>query len=266
MPLPACLVLFTKPARPGRVKTRLVGARVGERTLDTADTSDLHSALLGDLCDRLVEVVGEPMRLRVAWDLAPGEELPPLPAELAGVPGVDATRQRGDDLGERLFCALEEAAGEHALIAAVGSDHPTLPLPTVRRAFAALAAGEGDVAIGPSVDGGYYLIAVRREALSPRLFADIDWSSERVYAQTRERCREVGLAVVELPPGRDVDRGEDVVALAEEIERMEAAGEVVPCPRTRRVLADWGLLPAADEAATAAPAAAEEEGRPACAF
>jgi hypothetical protein len=254
-PLP-CLLLFTKPARPGWVKTRLVGACVGERTLGERDAAALHAALLGDVAARLAEAAGEAYRLRVAWDLAPGEALPPLPPELAGRRGVDAVRQRGRDLGERLFRALDEAAREHPVVAAVGSDHPTLSLAAVCAAFAALAAAEADVALGPSVDGGYYLVAVRRESLSPRLFAEIDWSTERVYAQTRERCRELGLRVVELPAARDVDRGEDVTALAAEVAAAEAAGEPVACPRTRRLLADWGLLAPVGAAGAPAPPAA----------
>lgn len=254
-PLP-CLLLFTKPARPGWVKTRLVGARVGERTLGERDAAALHAALLGDVAARLGEVAGEAYRLRVAWDLAPGETLPPLPPELAGRAAVDATRQRGRDLGDRLFRALDAAAREHPVVAAVGSDHPTLSLAAVRGALAALAAAEADLALGPSLDGGYFLIALRREALSPRLFAEIDWSTERVYAQTNERCRELGLRVVELPAARDVDRGEDVTALAVEVAAAEAAGEPVGCPRTRRVLADWGLLAPAAEAGEPAPPAA----------
>jgi hypothetical protein len=238
-----CLLLFTKPAHPGRVKTRLVASTIGERSLGAAEAAALHAALLGDLCDRLAAGADASFRLRLGWAVEPGEPLPPLPAELAGRPGVDATRQRGADLGERLFRALDEAAREHAVVAAVGSDHPTLSLDHVRRAFAALAAGEGDVALGPSLDGGYYLVAVRRESLSPRLFAEIDWSTERVLAQTLERCRELGLRVVELPVARDVDRGEDVIALAAEIAAVEAAGEAIGCPRTRQVLAGWGLLP-----------------------
>lgn len=253
-PLP-CLLLFTKPARPGRVKTRLVGARVGERTLGERDAAALHAALLGDVAARLGEAADEDYRLRIAWDLAPGEVLPPLPRELAGVAGVDAVRQRGRDLGERLFRALDEAAREHPVVAAVGSDHPTLSLEAVRGAFAALAAAEADVALGPSLDGGYFLVAMRREALTPRLFAEIDWSTERVYEQTTERCRELRLRVLELPAARDVDRGEDVTALAAVIAAAEAAGEPVVCPRTRRVLADWGLL--------ASPAAAGEPALPA---
>lgn len=256
-----CLLLFTKPARPGRVKTRLVGARVGEMVIAASDAARLHAALLGDMCERLGEGAAKWFRLRVAWDLGETEDLPPLPGELKGRSGVDATRQRGSDLGERLFWSLEEAAREHSIVAAVGSDHPTLSLDDVGEAFAVLAAREADVALGPSYDGGYYLVAVRREALSPRLFADVDWSTERVLAQTRERCRELGLRVVELPVARDVDRGEDVTALAADIAAAEAAGEDVGCPRTREVLAGWGLLGAGATAADAADAL----GRRACA-
>lgn len=258
-----CLLLFTKPARPGRVKTRLVGARIGERVLRAVDAARLHAALLGDLCERLADGVASAFDLRVAWDLEPADGLPPLPEELKDRPGVDAVRQRGADLGERLFQALADAAREHRVVAAVGSDHPTLSLEAVRRAFAALAAGEADVALGPSVDGGYYLVAVRPEGLAARLFEDVDWSSERVLAQTRERCRELGLRVVELPVARDVDRGADVTALATEIAAAEAAGETVGCPRTREVLADWGLLPPG--AGAAEPGAGETAGRRACA-
>ncbi|HEX6202334.1 MAG TPA: hypothetical protein VF100_04960, partial [Thermoanaerobaculia bacterium] len=69
-----------------------------------------------------------------------------------------------------------------------------------------------------------------------------------------------GLRVLELPAARDVDRAEDVLALAAEIAAMEAAGEAVPCPRTRQVLAEWGLLPPA-----AAAEAGEDGRRRACA-
>ncbi|HUO86679.1 MAG TPA: hypothetical protein VM617_04750, partial [Thermoanaerobaculia bacterium] len=79
-----CLVLLTTPALPGRVKTRLIGAEVGGRRLDAEDACRLHAALLGDLAERLAAGAGRDFHLRVAWDLAPGEEMPPLPAELAG--------------------------------------------------------------------------------------------------------------------------------------------------------------------------------------
>lgn len=215
------LLLFTKPAQAGRVKTRLIG------DLTPGEAAELHAAFLADLLARLRE--GD-FELCLAWALEPGEEVPPGP-----VPGV---RQRGEDLGERLYLALAEAGEEAAVVAALGSDHPTLPLPIVHRAFAAVEAG-ADVALGPAEDGGYYLIALRAEAVTRRLFEGIEWSTERVLPETLSRCRELGLAVEMLPPASDVDTPEDLRRLAA---RM-AAGDL-GCPRTRGLLEAWRRLPA----------------------
>ena len=221
LPQDACLLLFTKPARPGRVKTRLVGA------LSAAQAAALHEAFLGDLCERLT---GAPtFALRLAWALEEGEELPAseLPAML----------QRGRDLGERLFDALAAAAVDRALVAAVGSDHPELARSRVEEAFAALAAGSQG-AIGPASDGGYYLIALRREALLPRLFADVPWSTGEVLARTLDRCAELGLAVSLLPEESDVDTPADLERLTASLR----AGGGPCCPRTQALLEGWGML------------------------
>src|SRR6476469_3519849 len=82
---PRALLLFTKPAREGRVKTRLIG------DLTAAEAAALHGAFLADLLDRLLD--GD-FELRIAWALEPGEEIPAGPW-----PGL---RQEGSDLGERL--------------------------------------------------------------------------------------------------------------------------------------------------------------------
>jgi len=211
------LLLFTKPAREGRVKTRLIG------DLTAAEAAALHAAFLEDLLDRLQE--GD-FELRLAWALDPGEE---VPAET--IPGI---RQQGDDLGERLYLALSDAASEAGVVAAVGSDHPTLPLLLVQRAFERAEAG-ADVVLGPATDGGYYLIALRAAAVRRRLFQEIDWSTERVLAATLARCRELGLAVELLPEASDVDTPEDLRRLAASL----AAGDL-GCPRTRGLLAAWG--------------------------
>ncbi|HXT19339.1 MAG TPA: TIGR04282 family arsenosugar biosynthesis glycosyltransferase [Thermoanaerobaculia bacterium] len=216
-----CLLLFTKPARPGKVKTRLVGAG-----LSAEQAAALHEAFLGDLCERLAGARG--FALRLAWALEDGEVVP------AG--RGPATVQQGADLGERLFRALSEAAAEYLLVGAVGSDHPELSPARVEEAFAALAGA--DVAIGPAHDGGYYLIALRREALSPRLFAEVPWSTGEVLSTTLARCAELGLAVALLPPEADVDTPADLVRLAASI--AESRGP--SCPRTRALLQDWGML------------------------
>ncbi|HEY9421838.1 MAG TPA: TIGR04282 family arsenosugar biosynthesis glycosyltransferase [Thermoanaerobaculia bacterium] len=213
------LLLFTKPARAGRVKTRLIGDLTPEQA------AQIHAAFLGDVLDRLRD--GD-FEVRIAWALDEGEAVPDGPW-----PGI---RQEGRDLGERLYRALSEADAE--AVAALGSDHPTVSLELIHEAFARVEAG-ADVVLGPAEDGGYYLIALRAGAVSPRLFAEIAWSTDRVLPATLERCREMGLTVELLAEASDVDTPEDLRRLAA---RM-ADGDL-GCPRTRELLGSWRRLPA----------------------
>jgi rSAM/selenodomain-associated transferase 1 len=213
------LLLFTKPAREGRVKTRLIG------DLTAAQAAALHAAFLADLLGRLG---GGDFDLRLAWALDPEEEVPTGP-----FPGV---RQEGEGLGDRLYGALSAAAAGVEAVMALGSDHPTLPLEVVHRAFERVESG-ADVALGPAEDGGYYLIALRAGAVAPRLFQGIAWSTGEVLAATLDRCRELDLRVELLPEAADVDTPEDLRRLAS---RM--AEDDLGCPRTRALLAGLGYL------------------------
>lgn len=214
------LLLFTKPAREGRVKTRLIG------DLTAAEAASLHAAFLDDLLERLRE--GD-FELRLAWALDSSDDLPAGP-----VPGI---RQEGDDLGERLYRALSGAAGEVSSVMALGSDHPTLPLERIHQAFETLERG-ARVVLGPAEDGGYYLVALRSDAVSRRLFQDIPWSTAGVLPATLERCRELGISPELLPVAADVDTPEDLRRLAS---RM-VSGDL-GCPRTRELLRLWQRLP-----------------------
>jgi len=224
--------VFTKPAVPGRVKTRLQPALGAERA------AALHAAFLADLLARL-DGSGI-FELRLAWALDAGEEPPPS--------SVPAVRQRGEDLGARLHAALADAARTHARVAAVGSDHPTLPRERVEEAFARLEQG-ADLVLGPALDGGYTLVALRGAAVDARLFTDIPWSGPRVLACTLERARELVLRVELLPMSADVDTPEDLERL-----RAELRDPATPaCPRTAALLAAWSAdEPGASEAAGAA--------------
>ena len=225
----ACLILFTKPARPGRVKTRLIG------TLSAGQTAQLHAAFVGDLVERLRPGSFE---MRLAWALDDGESEPPLAQPpLCGLPlaGLTHWRQEGETLGERLYTALARAARSFPRVAVVGSDHPTLSLARVEEALQALESSE--VVLGPAVDGGYYLVGTQRRALSPRLFEAVPWSTGEVLATTLERCQQLAVRAHLLPMGRDVDTPADLEPLVDALR----AGEV-SSPRTAELLDRWGLL------------------------
>jgi rSAM/selenodomain-associated transferase 1 len=218
------LLLFTKPARAGEVKTRLIGA------LTAQQAAQLHAAFRDDLLERLGR---GPFCVTLAWALRADEPIPAGP--------LAAWRQRGGDLGERLFDALAHGASSE-LVAAVGSDHPLLGIDEVEAAFSALEGG-ADMVFGPATDGGYYLVAGRREALVPRVFEEIEWSTSSVLETTLERCREVGVHVELLNEASDVDTPEDLERLCQALERAPER-----CPRTRRLLEGWGRLRATSEA------------------
>jgi rSAM/selenodomain-associated transferase 1 len=226
------LLLFTKPAREGRVKTRLIG------DLTAGQAAELHAAFLDDLLARLS---GGSFELEVAWALEPGEALPAALRE-----GIASVRQHGEGLGERLYGALAAAARRAAAVAAVGSDHPTLEVGLVERAFAAVEAG-AEVALGPAEDGGYYLIALAAGAVRRRLFEQVPWSTSGVLPATLARCDELGFEVALLPVATDVDTPADLARLAA---RLAPAGPAAAsCPRTRALLARWRRLPAVTESA-----------------
>lgn len=218
-----CLLLFSKPARPGRVKTRLLGE------LSPQQAAELHQAFLGDVAERLAR--GR-FRLVLAWALDPGEAIPEPPE-----PGLPAARQRGEGLGDRLFGGLAEAARDHRYVMALGSDHPLVARSRIEEGFERLEAGCG-VVLGPAEDGGYCLIGIDRERLTPDLFRDVPWSTDRVLATTLERCREQGVRPHLLPEGWDVDTPSDLTRLADLMLDGHRG-----CPRTRRLLARWGRVP-----------------------
>jgi rSAM/selenodomain-associated transferase 1 len=206
------LVMAKYPA-PGRVKTRLAGA------LGAAAATELARAFIVDLRARL-----DALGASVTWAFWP----PDAPfARL--VPGAPCVPQQGHDLGERLRAAIAWAfAREPRPLAVLGADIPHIPAATLREAAAVLAA-EADVVLGPTPDGGYYLVALR--APQPMLFADVPWGGPRVLDVTLERARASGLRVHLLPATFDVDTPADLGRLR----RLLAAG-TVDLPATAALL------------------------------
>lgn len=194
------LAVMAKAPRAGEVKTRLCPP------LSPAEAADLAGAFLLDAIDLARGVDG--VRRVIAF--APDD----AGALFRGVaPDFTAIPQRGQDLGARLHHVFEDvlpADGSGAIV--VGSDLPTLPRRHLDDAIARLA--HGDVVIGPSEDGGYYLIGLR--APCPALFSGMTWSTDTVFDETMRRARAAGLRVSVLPPWFDVDTPVD-------LERLDAA-------------------------------------------
>jgi len=214
-----CLVLFTKLSVAGRVKTRLIG------TLSAAAAADLHAAFLADITERMT---CRSFHFQIAWGVEDGEEIPDSP--IPGFPQVEGS------LGQRLLQGLRHVAAGHSLVAAVGSDHPSVSAERVSEAFAALR-DQADIVIGPATDGGYYAIAAKTDVLAARLFSDIPWSSSEVLDVTLDRCAELKLRVHLLPKESDVDTSADLERLCEDLR-----GGSLTCPHTYDLLEGWGRL------------------------
>jgi rSAM/selenodomain-associated transferase 1 len=119
------------------------------------------------------------------------------------------TPQMGENLGQRMKNGFVEAFSMNfKRVVLIGSDIPDLPLEFIEEAFNSL--GEKDAVIGPSLDGGYYLIGFRDKTFSPKVFEGIPWSTERVFEDTMKILKQEGLLVHTLPRWRDIDTIEDL--------------------------------------------------------
>lgn len=126
--------------------------------------------------------------------------------------GLDCRTQPDTNLGQRMLCALTAQSLLRPCIV-IGTDCPALTPVHLQQAADALRSGLDAVFI-PAEDGGYVLVGLRREVA--QLFERIDWSSERVMAQTRQRLVQAGASWSELPTLWDVDHPADLDRAAAE--------------------------------------------------
>ncbi len=199
----SCLcIIFAKEPVPGQVKTRLTPP------LSAGAACRLYQAFLEDI----LEETGRISSVSPALAFAPAGAAKFF-RDLA--PGVPQFPQEGRDLGARMARAFAwgAAAGYRNLLIR-GSDTPDLPGAVILRAREILAAGVAQVVLGPSPDGGYYLVGLRD--LHPELFAGISWSSRGVLAETIRRARELSLKVQLLAGWRDIDDYADLAAFLSE--------------------------------------------------
>jgi len=186
----------------GRVKTRVAQHTGDEWALR------LYRAMVGDLACNL-----RPLAKQVLFYEAPS------PASVhdanTGLQGFELRRQRGGDLGARMYNALEEVLENDAPRALlIGTDIPQISEKLLQSYLELLDSC--DTVIGPAADGGYYLIGCSGSGLSRRLFEDIPWSSGAVLSLTLERAKECGFRVGVGPPMRDIDTWDDLEELVQD--------------------------------------------------
>jgi glycosyltransferase A (GT-A) superfamily protein (DUF2064 family) len=131
----------------------------------------------------------------------------------------------------RLESFIAAALATASKVVVIGTDSPTLPVEYIERAFADL--DRADVVLGPAVDGGYYLVGCRR---LPPIFAGIDWSSNRVLAQTIDRLVTPSWSLALLPPWYDVDTPKDWSMLRGHVKAMRRARIDPGIPHTESLL------------------------------
>lgn len=190
---------MAKVPRPGAVKTRLCPP------LLAAEAAALYRCFLldkiasvGALADAHPVIAYTPEDAQV--------EVAPL------APGFTLVAQQGSDLGARLYATLGSLLGAgHPAAIAVDSDTPTLPLDFLQQAVDLLSRPGPDVVLGPTEDGGYYLIGVR--APHRELFEDVPWSTSEVLEVTLRRAAKAGLQTACLPSWFDVDTAQDLERL-----------------------------------------------------
>jgi len=131
--------------------------------------------------------------------------------------------QRGGDLGQRLDAAIADAfeIGFGPVIV-IGTDSPTLPREYVAQALDHLQSRDDGVAIGPTDDGGFYLIGVSR--LHKGMFDGVTWSSDKTCEQTVANIKNIGdVVLLVLSRWYDVDEPADLVQMIAEIDSDETA-------------------------------------------
>ncbi len=194
-----CLLLFAKSPIKGQVKTRLAAEKGEDFTVE------LYKHFVEDMI-YLVNNLGVHLKLcfypphtRLNFSEWLGEQYCYSP-------------QVGDDLGERLSNAFDSAFEEDfSNVVAIGSDSPDLPVHYLKESFEALA--KHDTVIGPSNDGGYYLIGFSKEGFIPEVFENIAWSTNSVFEQSEIILKRHGRKVYLLPLWHDVDTIEDLKSL-----------------------------------------------------
>lgn len=219
------VVVFAKPPEPGRVKTRMTD-RLAEET-----AAELYEVFLSDTARTVAETTAPEGRLGrlLAYTRDSDCEAFDVFREF----DFEFIRQGEGDLGAKLARVTDRCFDAGAQrVSIVGTDSPTLRPRHLESGFEAL--GDCDLVLGPSFDGGYYLIGLR--SANTAVFDEIDWSTRRVLAQTVRRAKSLGLLCELIEFWYDVDTFDDLEYLRFHLLEYLARRDRAVAPETSRLL------------------------------
>ncbi len=226
-------LVFAKYPQPGAVNTRMVPP------LTPTEAAELHTASLLAVCESIGSIADLDTKLVVT----PDERV----SDLGKLVGASECWPQGDgDLGRRLARATDRAFGAGAEgVLLLGADSPTLPVSFLTTAVANLSRHQA--ILGPSDDGGYYLLGVRQPL--PVLLERIDWGGEKVADQTRQRALAAGIDLWELPAWYDLDRFDDLKrAVGDLVDTAQGPAATVFCRYLEAIVERYaGATPTASD-------------------
>ena len=215
------LVLFSKAPIAGMVKTRL------QPCISPEKSACLQEAFIKDsiLKMRKIDYVDRFLYFQP-------EERKYLFEKLIGGLPIHLYCQKGLDLGKKMENAFRDLFNKgFSRVVIIGVDSPTLPEKYINKAFTEL--NTSDLAIGPAVDGGYYLIGLK-EKLSP-VFSSVEWGSDKVLLQTENLIKKHDIKLSLLPVHYDIDTVDDLHFLKAHLQILSRSGEYIPV-NTMRVI------------------------------
>ncbi len=215
------IAVMAKASLPGRTKTRLVPP------LSFDEAAAFNTAFLQDVA---ANIAAAGRGASIACYMAYGPPGATAFFRSHFPPSVGLIEAWHPNFGDCLFTAIEAVlARGHASAVVLNSDSPTLPTALLVETARVLARQGDRAVLGPSSDGGYYLLGLK--APHRRLFEDVAWSTDAVARQTRARAAEVGLDMHVLPEWYDVDDVASLQTLRREvIEGHAVASSLRPAP------------------------------------
>lgn len=200
------LIIMTRVPIPNKTKTRLMDVYTG------VECCKLHKCFLKDIFKVCYEIKDD---MDIFLTYTPEDSNNELKSLIPDY--IKSFPQQGKDLGERMYNSLKEIL-DHGYdgVVLIGSDIPELKKEYITKALKSLQGS--DVCIGPTYDGGYYLIGMKKVHL--QLFnLKLNWGKKTVFERTIEIARENNLIVSFTNKCRDIDTKDDIIDFLSNVNR-----------------------------------------------